>query len=154
MVCVSIIFGVSGCGSQIRPNALTPTVQVPSRGSQTVIVADWTDVVPAAIVAASQVEMAIVRQAPDDRDIPRALRIDLELVTLTGEPVVVEATREPIDPSAVAPGDRGASAGESVRVSLVARVGRFGSPGAERRLLEAMSRRLLDLRGVEFRPVR
>lgn len=96
---------------------------------------DWEDLAASVQVGAEQSEMAIVRQPKHVADSPARF----ELVTNLNEPVVLKAER----------------AGESAKkITLTAAVGRFGDQGRERALLRRIARRLGDLYGVEFAPVR
>lgn len=84
------------------------------------------------IIGAERAEMALV-----STDKPGTERMAFELVTVGGEPVRLTAAR----------------AGEG-RVVLEARVGRFGDPARERRLLSAVAARLRALFGRDYAPVR
>jgi hypothetical protein len=103
--------------------------------------ADADDIDAAVNVAVGRVEMAIlqtIRTSPD----PRVLRI-YELRAVTDEPAVLKVWRTNSD------GEAG-----PVSLELAASFGRFGNPARERALLEAVRRRLIELRGVDVAPIR
>lgn len=100
---------------------------------------DWDDLAASVQVGAEQSEMVVVKQTCAGNDQTPAR---FELRTNLNEPVVVEASRI-----------AGASAASGT-MSLRAGVGRFGDDARERALLAAIARRLHDLRGVEFAPIR
>lgn len=126
-----LLGAASGCSSGSATTALIETSPVPD-GSRAEIPGDWDDVEAAVIIGAERAEMALV--STDDQD-PERLAFDL--VTVGGEPVRLTAAR----------------AGEG-RIALEARVGRFGDPARERRLLSAVAARLRALFGRDYAPVR
>ncbi len=93
---------------------------------------DWDDVVPAARVAASRVEMAVVSMA-----VPADDRIEIELVAVGAEPGSATFIRTP-----------------QGLIGATCRIGRFGDADRESRFLAAFERRLGQLRGVDYAPVR
>lgn len=104
------------------------------------MLADWSDVPAAAIIAAEAIESVIVEPAPETgRD---DLRAEFRLQTLSGARGTLTASRALTGP------------GEGVEITLTASIGPFGDPAMESALLGAMSNRLNQLRGVEYAPVR
>jgi hypothetical protein len=97
------------------------------------LVADWDDVEPAAIVAASRAELAIVGTRAGDQEITFQLR------TLEGEPGTLRAVRR--------------SLAASGPIHLSANIGLFRELESERRLLQAMAKRLRQLAGVDYAPL-
>jgi hypothetical protein len=131
-----IVVGLSGCSASGQRSG--PMFQPPSTLEA---FGDWDDLDASVQVAAEQSEMAVVRSAPaaNDPGLASARSRRFELLTNLNEPVVLEVSRE-------------GAAGD--RLGMKAAVGRFGDQGRERGLLERLARRLGDLRGVEFAPVR
>jgi hypothetical protein len=101
------------------------------------VIADWNDVEAAVLVSTEPIEAAILEQ----RETPS--RWEFDLVTVAAEPASLVAER--------ATGD---GPGEAVMIQLTARVSDFGDPARERILLERVRGRLLDLKGVDVRPLR
>ena len=101
--------------------------------------ADWDDLYAAGVVAASRAEAALlsIKSPGPDETV-------LEFRTIRDEPVEVAARR--LEPPA--------AAGAPSRIELTCRYGRFGDAHEQARLLEAMTRRLADLRGVDYRKAR
>lgn len=93
---------------------------------------DWDDALPAARVAASAAEMAILQVAA-----PAEFEVRLELIAI-GD-AAGSATIRRIDGSTL---------------EVTCRVGRFGDSRREDRFLDALERRLAQLAGVDFAPVR
>lgn len=104
------------------------------------VTGDWNDVETAVRVGASQSEIAIEQTLRPSDD-----RIVFELRTITDEPARLEVAMLP-DPSA--------TSDEGRRMTLLARVGRFGNEAWEERLIGRVKVRLEDLRGVDVAPVR
>lgn len=93
---------------------------------------DWDDVDAAMDVGVSAAEMAIVNSSTSPDGSTRLY----ELRTVTDEPAWLKAQR-----------------GEDGRVSLGARVGRFGDAAREQKLVESVAARLKALYGVDWAPV-
>lgn len=87
-------------------------------------------------VAAPRAEVALVGTNVSPNS------IQFTLVTATDEPGDVVATR------ATGPAD-----GENIEITLAARFGRFGDATRERRLLDALTRRLGQLQGKATAPL-
>ncbi|MBM4108340.1 MAG: hypothetical protein FJ255_05935 [Phycisphaerae bacterium] len=92
---------------------------------------DWEDVDAAVSLAVGEAEVAVV-----ERLAPAPGRIEFRLLSAGEEPGLLVVERR---------GDG---------LSLEARVGRWGRPETERRLIERVARRLARLRGVEAAPAR
>lgn len=71
-----------------------------------------------------------------------------ELVTIHDEPVVLRARRDRDFPGLVP------AEAPPQPLELCARVGRTGDPARERLLLDAVARRLGQLAGVDYAPIR
>lgn len=91
---------------------------------------DWADLDAAVEVALESAEVAVIGSGhtPD--------RATYQLVSLEGRPGELVIAR-----------------GESGRLTLSARIGRFGDPARERRLLDAVAGRLARLGGVDIAPL-
>jgi len=107
--------------------------------SSTKVRGDWNDVDAAVEVAASKSEMALMEATTD-----AAGRRVCVLRTIRDETALLVIER----------GSDGSSSGESVMLALRARVGRFGNPEAEGRLLRHVTERLRELRGVDTEEIR
>jgi hypothetical protein len=113
----------------------------PGGGRTAVVNGDWDDVYASALVSADVVEGAVLgRESGTGADgLPwarvRILTIDDE----TGEIVA-----ERIGPPSRSPGP----------IRLTARIGTFGNPSREERLIRAVGDRLRELAGREWAPVR
>lgn len=115
-----------------------PPVQASEGGAARVVVwGDWDDVEPAAIVGASEAEMAILNQEE-----PRPGERLFRLVTVLDQPAVLRAVRQ---------SEGGAGGAEPIELS--AEVGRFGDRAQAARLVRATAERLEDLAGVDYRPL-
>lgn len=102
------------------------------------VVADWNDVEAAVLAATGRVEMAFVSQA----EAPG--RHVFELRTIRDEPAELVFTCE-----------LGAlPEGERIPIRIWCSVGRFGDSGREAQVLRAVAKRLGDLAGVDFAPIR
>ncbi len=120
-----------GCGSPgvlARPSYSEPSTRE-ARG-------DWNDLDAALEVGQLVAEVAVVGSSPPASD-PRRF----ELVTGSDEPGWLVAQR---------PGTRGDDPGP---IHMSARLGRFGDAPRERRLLDAIARRLEELSGVDSAPL-
>lgn len=109
----------------------------PAPESVAVVTADWDDLEAAAVLAASKTESVVV--AVSERTTGEMV---FELVSIRDEPVVVTARR----PGTPRPGPE--------PIELTCTVGRLGDATLQARFLDAMSRRLTDLSGVDYRKVR
>lgn len=94
---------------------------------------DWDDIDAAVDVGMSAAEVARV----DARTSPDGRTRTYELRTSTDEPAWLIARRE-----------------EDGRVGLGARVGRFGDPEREQKLVRGVAERLKSLHGVDWAPVK
>ena len=103
------------------------------------VLADWDDLNAAMAVAAERTEMAVVRASDPTGD---GLTRRFELRTVAAETVEVIVTRSEADTD------------QPQAIVVRAKVGRFGDPEREAALLGALRRRLEQLRGVDFSPVR
>jgi len=130
------IFTLSGCSSSpsfgpiARDRAPPTTIRVN---------ADWDDVYAATVTAAGQAESVILTAQSN-----AAGELILELETIRDEPVEVTAriAGEPSTP------------GGSVPIDLTCRYGRLGDAREQQEMLAAISARLADLKGVDYRPIR
>jgi hypothetical protein len=129
---------IAGCGGRhpIEPQ----NAKIIQGGLE--VQADWNDVIPSVLLAVSWVEMAVVR-GPDAKAIDTATEQQFELLTAGDEPAVLTARRASLT-----------SGSSPIAIRLDARVGRFGNPDAEHRLLSAVARRLEQLAGIEVAPAR
>jgi hypothetical protein len=140
LVCVSIFAGLalSGCGRTPGQGSLFAAKTAETgRSTSLVVEGDWDDVESAILVGLDQAEMAQLR-----RRTPSADEVVVELITLRDQPGTLRLSREP------ATGDG------PTRITIEASVGRAREAELERGLVRAVARRLEDLRGVEFAPVR
>lgn len=140
LVCVSIFagFALAGCGRTPGPGSLFAAKTAETgRSTALVVEGDWDDVDAAILVGLEQAEMAQLRRRSPGPD-----EVVVELLTLRDQPGTLRLTREP--PTGDGP----------TRITIEASVGRVREPDLERRLVRAVARRLEDLRGVEFAPVR
>ena len=120
-----VLIGLAACTSQ--------TVAPPSAISISKLGAgDWDDIDAAVDVGMSAAELARV----DASTSPDGLTRTYELRTITDEPAWLVARRE-----------------EDGRVGLGARVGRFGDPRREEKLIRGVADRLKALYGVDWAPV-
>ena len=128
-----VIF-TSACASDAEGSYLVgPSWGTPQTATVT---GDWDDVDAAVETAAGQSEMAeLLVEAVSDRERVYTLR------TIRDETAKLVVRRGP-----------GAGV-NGVPIQLEARVGAFGDASQEQRLLRAMTRRLEDLKGVDFAPV-
>lgn len=101
--------------------------------------ADWDDVYAATVAAAGKTESVVLSTRT-----PSPNELVVELQTIRDEPVEVTARMV----------GRPASDGGSVPIDITCRYGLLGDAGEQRRMLDAISARLVDLRGVDYRPVR
>ena len=109
-----------------------PVSSTPPAGPSTIeAVGDWDDVGAAATYAVEAGEAAIEDVAVGDA------RAVFSLRGVGGEPGVLEATR-----------------GEGDEIVASCSIGRFGDERRQRRVLEAFARRLGQLHGVEYAPIR
>lgn len=118
----------TGCGSLPQADFGTSAEASPSTA---VVRGDWNDLDAALLVAASEAEMAVVSSEGDDS------AFSAELTTPRDDRVTVWVTRQAAD-----------------RFEVRVRAGLFGDPESERRLVGAFSRRLEQLHGREWAPVR
>jgi len=111
------------------PSSHTRSGAVPEASGTTVtVIGDWDDVSAAAIVGVDAIHATIEASRVTDE----TARFRLRLVD--GSPGVLEVTRD---------GDE---------LIADASLGRFGDPEAEQRLLDAFTRRLEQLHGVDYAP--
>lgn len=134
---VAVLFG-AGCGS-------TPDTVLLSEPTREVGVGDWDDIPAAVDVAVGKCEMAVVR-GPDKSAPDYGAVQQYELRTVTDEPARLIIRRRAADNGR---GETGA-----VPLEIDAIVGRFGDAARERRLIDAVRRRLSQLVGVDFAPIR
>lgn len=146
LAALAFILAAGGCGAG-NPRAISAA----GLPSTMLVNAKWSDVEPALEVAVRRVEMAIV-----DREIgPDLLRF--ELLTAGAEPGWLTARPSPLTPPTLrsTPSGTPSAADEGeVPITLETRVGLFGDVVRERQLLSALERRLSQLRGREWAPVR
>ncbi len=127
LIALLAVGGGGGCSSSSRP-----AVAADEAGwSRAECRGDWDDVGPSVEAAVGRIEAAV----EDSRLAPDGTRT-YALRTLGAEPGLLEAR----------PGPEGV-------IELRTRVGRFGDPVRERRLLDAVVRRLAQLRGVDAAPL-
>lgn len=104
---------------------------------------DWNDVEAAARVGTSQCQMAIVRV-----ESPSPERFIFSITTPTDEHGKLTARRRlPADPSLT-------GAEGPVAIEWNASIGLFGDSTQEKKLLQAVQARLMDLKGVDWAPMR
>lgn len=126
---------LGGCAGSVP---MGPIARDPAPASRRVLDGDWNDVEAAAVVAAAETETVIL-----GRTAPEPGMMVFEIGTIRDEPVEVLARKT------------GAQAGEGTgQIELTCRYGRFGDSVQQERFLDAMKRRLADLRGVDYRKVR
>lgn len=126
--------GACAQSSESLPTLLPDASRVTSRG-------DANDIDAAVEVAVGRVEMSVVRTIRTSQD-PHVLRI-YELRAANDEPAVLKVRRAGITIE-----------NQPVTLELAASFGRFGNPERERALLDAVTRRLGQLAGVQVAPVR
>lgn len=123
-IIVCTLFGCTG------PRSARPA---PPAGPTTIeAVGDWNDIGVAAAFGAGAGEAAI-----EDAQIDETVAI-FSLRAVNGEPGVLDVTR----------------AEEGDRVVASCTIGRFGDAVRQRRILEAFARRLQQLYGVDYAPIR
>jgi len=108
-------------------------------GKTAVVQGDWDDLYAAASVSMTPIQAAILGQehgGQDDR------RERLTLTTVDDEPGELIAER--LDPISEGPGS----------IRLTARIGLFGNPAREERLIRAVGERLRELAARDWAPVR
>lgn len=122
--------GLAACAGNATPGRTGISATLVGEASERSVAGDWDDIDAAVEVALESAEVAAVgsQRAPD--------RVIYELVSIEGRPGQLVIAR-----------------GESGRLTLSARIGRFGEPPRERRLLDAVARRLARLRGVDIAPL-
>lgn len=118
--------GLASCASESAPPPATIALSKLGDG-------DWDDIDAAVDVGMSAAEAARV----DARTSPDGRTRTYELRTSTDEPAWLVARRE-----------------EDGRVGLGARVGRFGDPQREEKLVRGVAERLKSLHGVDWAPVK
>ena len=120
-----VLIGLAACTSQ----AVAPpsAISISKLGA-----GDWDDIDAAVDVGMSAAELARV----DASTSPDGLTRTYELRTITDEPAWLVARRQ-----------------EGGRVGLGARVGRFGDPQREEKLIRGVAERLKTLYGVDWAPV-
>jgi hypothetical protein len=133
MTIAAMLLGPALFGCKGVPTPLPVWTTLVEEGSELVLQGDWDDVDAAVRTGASHAEMAVVEGVaePDRRE--------FQLRSISGETGKMIATR--------------LSPGEPSRIRLVARLGHFGNPEAERRLLGFVAKRLEQLRGVDWAPL-
>lgn len=99
------------------------------------MVGDWDDIGPAALVAASQCQMAIVAWP---ETVPGKVR-EMELVTIRDEPAHLR-----FETSGVA---------DPRTIDALCKVGTYGDRDMERQLLDSVRSRLAQLKGKDWAPV-
>jgi hypothetical protein len=117
-----------GCGG--TPLAIGRGVE----GSEAVVEGDWDDLEAAVTVGAEEAEMALTKAEVGDRLAAFAVR------TIGGEAGELRAESS------------GSGTGAMEAIRLTARVGLFGNPKAEERLLRGIAGRLRALAGREWAP--
>lgn len=126
-----ILGSVAAChGPGADPAALAP---LPASAASRSLRADWDDTDAAVIAGVDAIE-AVVAETIEVSEVRRRYTLRLS----SGEPGTLDAER------ATEPGD----------VRLKCRIGLAGDPARERRLLDAVSRRLVALRGDRAAPIR
>lgn len=133
MLGLAVVFGTSGC----RSWPSSAPADVANLGTTVQAVADWNDVDASVEVGASNAEMAVESFGLND-DGERVYR----LRTIRDEPVWVVTSRA-----------TGESREESAALHIAAKVGHFGNPEIERRLIRAIEKRLRELHGVATHPL-
>jgi hypothetical protein len=104
-------------------------------GSGTSVLADWDDLDAAVLAAVGPNETALLAWSKDELEQVFLLR------TIRDEEGRLVARREQAAP-------------DPVRIDLTCQIGLFGDPPAEQAILEATRRRLAELAGVDYRPIR
>lgn len=99
------------------------------------VTGDWNDVEASVLAALSDNEVAILHEELGDT------KQKFELLRVTDDAGWIVAMRE-----STADTDR-------IRIRLTAKIGYFGDPPRERKLLDSVARRLRQLAGVEYRPI-
>ena len=119
--------GCAGSGGSSRSETDTSLAGVPTERA---VAGDWDDLDAALEAEAESAEVAVMRsrRGPD--------RVVYALVSIEGKPGELIAVR-----------------GEEGRLTLSARIGRFGDSEREARLLRAVAGRLGRLRGVDVAPL-
>jgi hypothetical protein len=123
--------GIAGCSSAPSADFSTSPDESPSRAK---LRGDWDDLEAAVLVAAGKAEMAVLMVGTSGPSEFRA-----ELTTTTDETAKLTVIRGADDPD---------------RLDAACRVGHFGDAEVERRLIGHLSRRLAQLHGREWAPVR
>jgi hypothetical protein len=130
-VIAAVLAALAGCRSDGASSWGSPSAE------QSVVVGDWNDVHAAVMVAVGQNETAIVTWSSSDTEKVFQLR------TVRDQDGRLIARRDP-SLGAIDPGP----------IHLSCSIGRFGNAPLERSIIRATARRLEDLKGVEFRPLR
>ena len=111
------------------------------QGCTAVVSGDWDDIYPAALVSADVVEGAILRHDTGTGEAGQPwLRV--RLITIDDEQGEILAERV------------GAPGPDSGPIRLTARIGTFGNPAREERLVRAVGDRLRELAGKDWAPVK
>lgn len=137
MLCGCLV-GIAPAGGCAAGRSIEPvkTSGAPGGGRETVVTGDWNDVYAAAAVGVPQTEGAITgRSFEDGREVIR-------LITIKDRPGTLVAER------------LGARSDHPQPIRLEVRVGYFGDPETEDRILSAVAARLRDLAGVTWAPIR
>lgn len=144
---------VGGCSHPVarehaRKDALAPhaghELAAPAAGDSvppgsTTVTADWDDTEAAVVVGAESIE-SVIHQTEDVSPTHRRYTLRLN----SGESATLDITRTTPPPSGIT----GAATEPPVELTLTARVGLAGDRARERRLVDAVSRRLGQLKGV------
>lgn len=139
LMCIGAACALPGCGGGSGVSAAA--LRGPIAKSPTSIVArgDWNDVLAAVTVAVPSIDAAVLK------------------VTSAGDEQRFEIETAGADPGwlvAVPDGSADPKSPDPIRIRLTAAVGLFGDPAREAKLLEATRKRLADLAGVGFAPLR
>jgi hypothetical protein len=118
---------------------LGPIARDPAPATIIRVDADWNDLQAAAAVAAAETETVVLGAT-----FPSPVELAIDLATIRDEPVEVSARRLPEPEASDGP----------VQIQLSCRYGRFGDAHEQRRFLDALTRRLADLKSVDYRKVR
>jgi len=128
-----VIPHLAGCAN--GPNSPASASTATSPATSTVNVAgDWNDVAAALEVAIRDQGFAVLSETRGE------LAHEFELLTIRDEPGSITARRDTTDSAS--------------SITLTCRIGAVGDPRREQPLLAAMTKRLKDLAGVDYRPVR
>ena len=133
---------IQGCTAGFQRSAPGDST-APATPRSVVVRADWSDLEAAMEVSAPRAELGVLRTEKTE------VRVRFEVVSATDELGEVVASRTAADGTASAQ----LPPGEDIEITLSARIGRFGDPVREGRILDALARRLTQLHNRATAPL-